>query len=100
MTNKGRRMKVYISGAITGNENYKEDFKRGDEEIRAMGYIPYNPARIELPPEADYEEYMTLCLNMIEMCEAIYMLDNWQMSRGANREFGYAAGKDKIILWE
>lgn len=93
-------MKVYISGAITGNEKYKEDFKRGEEEIRAMGYIPYNPARIELPPEADYEEYMTLCLNMIEMCEAIYMLDNWQMSRGANREFGYAAGKDKIILWE
>ncbi|MBO5208498.1 MAG: DUF4406 domain-containing protein [Lachnospiraceae bacterium] len=37
---------------------------------------------------------------MLDMCDAIYMLDGWQQSCGANRECGYALAKDKIILKE
>lgn len=33
-------------------------------------------------------------------CDAIYLLDGWQQSRGANREYGYALAKDMMILDE
>mgnify|MGYP005606256341 CR=1 FL=1 len=29
-----------------------------------------------------------------------YMLKGWNTSRGANRELGYALGKDKVITYE
>lgn len=93
-------MKIYISGAITNNENYKKDFEKAESEVRGLGGIPYNPARIGLPPEADYEEYMKLCLDMVDMCEGIYMLKNWKESKGANRELGYALGQDKIVIYQ
>ena len=94
-------MKVYISGAITNNVNYKKDFEIAEHEVREiMKCIPYNPARIELPPEADYEEYMELCFDMIDMCGAVYMLENWKLGAGANRELGYALGRDKIVVYQ
>lgn len=51
-----------------------------------------------MPSDATYEEYMAMCFPMIDMCDAIFMLDGWRDSRGANREYGYALGKDKIIM--
>ena len=74
--------------------------KKRKAKSEDWGGIPYNPARIELPPEADYEEYMKLCLDMVDMCEGIYMLKNWKESKGANRELGYALGQDKIVIYQ
>lgn len=37
---------------------------------------------------------------LLDMCDTIYMLDGWQQSRGANREFGYAFAKDMLIINE
>lgn len=53
-----------------------------------------------MPEDTTYEEYMKMSLHMLDMCEAIYMLDGWSKSCGANREFGYALAKDKIIYKE
>lgn len=30
-------MKIYISGAITNNENYKKDFEKAESEVRGLG---------------------------------------------------------------
>lgn len=37
---------------------------------------------------------------LLDMCDAIYMLKDWQKSCGANREYGYALGMDKLIVME
>ena len=46
-----------------------------------------------LPEETAYEEYMKVSLVLLDMCDAIYLLEGWQDSRGANREYGYAFGQ-------
>lgn len=43
---------------------------------------------------------MRLDLHLMDLCEAVYMLKGWQESKGANREYGYALAKDKIIIFE
>ena len=93
-------MKLYISGKVTGEKDYKSKFERGESEVEIMGHIPYNPAKIQLPEEASYEEYMHMCFAMLDICDGIYMLNNWQESKGANREIGYAIGRGKAVIYQ
>ena len=97
-------MKIYISGAITNNPNYKEDFERAEDylqrEYPSADII--NPALVNsyLPKSTTYEEYMKMCFCMLDMCEAIFMLKGWRKSCGANRELGYAIAKKKNVFYE
>ena len=94
--------KIYISGPITGVEGYYEKFRRAERELQKMGFVVINPAAVngELPAETSYEEYMRMSFVMLDMADSIYMLDGWQNSTGANREYGYALAKDKTIMFE
>ena len=95
-------MKVYISGAITGTNDYMERFAKAEEQLANDGFVVVNPARVnaQLPESTSYEEYMKMSFCMLEMCDAIYMLKGWRVSCGANRELGYAMAKDMVILYE
>ena len=53
-----------------------------------------------MPSDTTYEEYMKMSFTMLSMCDAIYMLEGWQKSCGANREYGYAYANDMIIILE
>lgn len=53
-----------------------------------------------MPNDTSYEEYMEMAFTMLGMCGSIYMLSGWEKSCGANREYGYALAKDKIIIME
>lgn len=37
-------MRVYISGPITGTEDYMERFAKAEEKLTAAGHQVYNPA--------------------------------------------------------
>lgn len=97
-------MKIYISGAITNNPNYKDDFERAEDylqrEYPSADII--NPALVNsfLPKSTTYEEYMKMCLCMLDKCDSIYMIKGWKKSCGSNREYGYALAKDMIIMFE
>ena len=94
-------MRVYISGGISGVENYREAFNKAQEELAKDGHDVINPALYaDTLPKLSYEEYMKIGLTFLDMCDAIYMLKGWQKSCGANREYGYALAADKIILEE
>ena len=95
-------MKIYISGAITGTDNYMERFAKAEKELTEQGYSVVNPAKVnaQLPEDTTYEEYMKMCFCMLDMCEAIYMLRCWKKSCGANRELGYAIAKKKTVFYE
>ncbi len=91
-------MRIYISGAITGTDDYMERFKAAEEIL--AGNEVLNPAAVcARLPELEYEEYMKVALTMLAMSEAIYMLPGWQQSRGANREYGYAIAKGMMIFY-
>lgn len=97
-------MKIYISGQISNLEksDYMERFANAEKELTEQGYSVVNPAKVnaQLPEDTSYEEYMKMSFCMLDMCEAIYMLQGWDKSCGSNRELGYAMAKDMIIMYE
>ena len=95
-------MKIYISGAITGTDNFMERFAKAEKELTEQGYSVVNPAKVnaQLPSDTNHEDYMKMSLCMLDMCDAIYMLNGWSKSCGANRELGFAMAKNKKIIFE
>ena len=95
-------MKTYISGSITGTDDFMERFAKAEKGLAEQGYSVVNPAKVnaQLPEDTNYEEYMKMSFCMLDMCDAIYMLDGWEESRGANRKYGYAIAKDKKVIFE
>lgn len=80
--------RIYISGAITGTSDYMERFAKAERDLEEAGCEVINPAKVnaQLPKSTTHEEYMKMSLCMLEMCDSIYMLNGWQLSKGANME--------------
>lgn len=80
-------MKVYLSGGITNNPNYFEEFKKAEELLSAMGYEVVNPTALDnVAKYFDYAEMMISCLQLLRKCDAIYFLSSWTKSDGAKIE--------------
>lgn len=90
--------KVYIAGKITGLENFKGLFEKAEIDLKSKGYVCMNPAR--LTEGFTHVEYMHVCTAMIDICDTVYMLNNWEDSKGAKYENYYAIKKDKDIIYE
>lgn len=84
--------KVYISGPMTGYPEYNRPaFAEAAQAIKARGWEPANPARdIIVKGEAAWDTYMRYAITLMMQCDGIYMLDNWQYSRGATIEYQLA----------
>lgn len=97
-------MKIYISGAITNNPNYKEDFERAEDYLQRE--YPndeiINPALVNsfLPKSTTYEEYMKMCFCMLDMADSVFMLDGWEKSKGAKMEFERAVKNGLKIIYQ
>ena len=93
-------IKIYISGKITGTTDYIQRFERAEKAI--SNYIVINPARVnaQLPKETTWEEYMQMSMTMLKMCNAIYMLNGWEYSKGAILEYNYAVENNYKIIFE
>lgn len=95
-------MKIYISGPISGNENFIEEFNNA--AIKLQTEFPnceiINPAPLNncLPKSTTWQQYMDVCIPMLDQADAIYMINGWKKSSGACVEYGYALATDKIIL--
>lgn len=94
-------MRIYISGPITNNPHYIEDFYEKEEELEQRGIDVINPVRVDDAFRSlKYEEYIQLDLLLLEMCDAIYMLTGWQNSQGASLEREYARIMGKEIIYQ
>lgn len=91
-------MKIYIAGKVRGLKNYKEIFKKAENKLQGKGHITLNPA--ELPEGLHWTDYMKICIPMLEVAEAIYLLNNWQDSTGAKVEKAYAECQGKEIIYQ
>jgi hypothetical protein len=47
-----------------------------------------------------YETWMDACLEILGRCDAIFMMDNWPTSKGANIEINHAMALKKEIFHE
>ena len=94
-------MLVYISGKITGKEDYKDDFLTAECWLKLNDYKVINPAKVaEVLPNLTYQQFMAIDYKLIELCDAIFMLDGWQKSKGAVAELGYAKSLGKKVMYQ
>ena len=88
-----RKNRCYISGPITGVENYLEIFDKWEfDVVQTTGWTVINPARVnyEMPSNTEYEEYMDMCETMLGMCDRIFLIPGWMRSKGCVFERHYA----------
>lgn len=82
-------MKVYLSGKITGEPNYKRLFAQAEIEVK-IGIDKYaevvNPCSVELSEEATWRDYMKADIKLLTDCDIVFMLKNWKHSKGARIE--------------
>lgn len=100
-------MRIYISGPITGTSNATERFLEAEERLsREMPEAEWiNPERAgdELRAGTDtleHKDFMHVSFAMLDLCDAIYLLNGWQRSRGACMEYGYAKAMGMAIMEE
>lgn len=95
-------MNVYISGPITGTADFEDQFEKAQRRLELSGYTVFNIVACckALPEQVDYETYMKIAFALIDECDAVYMLEGWRKSTGANRELGYAIGRNKEIMYQ
>ena len=95
-------MKIYIAGPITGTDDYMERFAAAEKRSQQEGHVVINPAKVSagMPKQTSHEEYMKLAICMLDMCEGIFMMKNWNASKGATEEFMYAVNTKKVITFE
>lgn len=83
-------MKVYISGAISGQiDGNKRIFYQAQERIEKWGHVAINPHEIcsHLPNGSKWEEFMKICKAELMKCDILVYLPGWEVSRGALTEF-------------
>lgn len=101
---------IYISGKITGDDNYRAKFAMARDRLTRDGYNVLNPveagdtldmvhkyAGLEPPT---WSEYMRKCLVTISGADAVYMLRDWKQSRGARLEHNIASELGITIVYE
>lgn len=94
--------KVYISGAIAHYDlqERKQAFDMAERYLVMKGYAPVNPFKNGLPDEAHWREHMKADIAMLLECDFIYMLQGWELSKGAKLELDVASSCGIKVLFE
>jgi hypothetical protein len=96
--------KIYISGRISGIENEAEKLFN-EAEIYLKKEYPkaeiFNPMK-EFPfvKGKTWEQYMIDDIKLLFNCTTIFMLTNWNYSRGARIEHNIAINTGKRIIFQ
>ncbi len=93
-TEERKIKKIYISGAISSDPNWINKFKAAELELkeRFQGITVITPILTEELSHDDnvsYEDFMTIDFALIDVCDAVYFLEDWNTSPGAVREYEY-----------
>ena len=92
-------MILYLSGPVTGIQDYKARFKHAQVTLTMAGnQTVLNPAVIP-PGLHEYDDYMRISLAMLDAADGIVMLPGWKGSRGAKIELRAAIRAGKKIYF-
>ena len=91
-------MRIYISGAISSDSNYKEKFKAMALRLETAGHTPISPT--DLPTCLTEGEYLQLDHLLIGFADAVFMLDDWTKSKGAMIEYELAIHMNKPVYFQ
>ena len=92
---------VYLSGRISGNDNYKKDFEKAYDFLNELGYVVLNPSNLDVVGNGlAYEKYLQICYRLVDVADIIFMVSGWQKSKGANAELSYAKSLGKKVMYQ
>lgn len=117
---ENRKPTIYIAGPMRGYDDYNYPaFDRQQKVLETQGWIVINPAEMDrdddkpingpmqFDPDKNYEdhEFMRKALkrDMVAICDdctAIYMMSNWEKSKGAKTEWALAKALGLDIYYE
>ena len=95
-------MKVYISIPISGHDEKKvrEHADIIKASLSRAGHAPVNPFDIYIGDGPSYADYLCADLRKLADCDAIFLCDGWQFSRGCRIERMFAEEFCKQIMYE
>ena len=93
-------MTIYISGKITGTEDFRERFAHAESKLKQQGWRVINPAKknAHFPAGTSWETYMRASIRLLSRADAIYLLRGWRDSRGARLEQQIAVALGMTII--
>lgn len=81
--------RIYIAGKVTGelHEECVAKFDKTEKHINNVhkDVFVINPMKI-VPKDTFWKLAMKICLRALIACDAIYILEDWHLSRGATIE--------------
>lgn len=114
-----KNMRVYISGKIGEeviSDATRQKFARAEEMLRAKGYDVLNPSDAwnqillknslsrerAMGYDGDFYSFalMTDLVSIWRDCDAVYFLEDWENSPGAQSEHSFAMAIGKKMLWQ
>lgn len=98
---------IYCAGPITGIPDFRERFTRAVLEVQLLGHVPINPCEVTKAAGIDDDGSTAVWLACMKAdirallaCDGIYLLRDWENSRGARLEKLVAEGLDMEIIYQ
>ena len=98
---------IYISGKITGTDDYENRFAIAEKKLKSDGYEVLNPVRTGrwlerylAPKIPTWVEYMKQDIKAMMSADCIYMLKGYRESKGARLELFLAKVLQYEIIYE
>lgn len=99
MSEQQRKPVVFIAGPMTGYHNFNRDeFNAEARILEERGFAVLNPAT--LPDGLLHEQYLQITLAMLAQADAVFLLNGWEKSTGATREFDRADELGLLFLYQ
>lgn len=95
-------MKIYIAGAIgkLPESEFIPKFACAAHGLWLLNFKVINPVTLPHEHDRSWKAYMREDLNALKGCEAIFMLNCWEESRGARIENWFAKRYNKLIIYQ
>lgn len=78
---------VYIAGKVTGlpYHDVRKKFMAAADQLNELGYLVLNPILL-VDRDTPWQEAMKICIFFLSQANHIYLLHDWQDSKGATLE--------------
>ena len=93
-------MRWYLSGKITGDDDYRIKFEKAEKLLTQKGYRVLNPIKHEKDGKS-WIYYMKKDVKKLLKCDGIILLEDYKQSKGAMLEKQTAEGlgyKIRVLL--